>query len=75
MEKKEILENIRIKTEEVAFMLWDGPYANRKAMLKEIDEALQAGWKTEHPKDLQLALAQGLMNAANILIRMANGEE
>ena len=76
MEKQEILEEIKLATEEVALILWDGPrLSNQKAVLEEIDKALMKGWDTIPPKDLQLALAQGLMSAATILTTMENSED
>ena len=76
MEKQEILENIKLATEEIGFILWDGPrFSNQQAVLENIDKALRKGWNTIPPKDLQLALAQGLMAAATILTSMENGED
>ena len=76
MEKQEILEEIKLATEEVALILWDGPrLSNQKAVLENIDKALMKGWDTIPPKDLQLALAQGLMAAATILTTMENSED
>jgi hypothetical protein len=76
MEKQEILEEIKLATEEVALILWDGPrLSNQKAVLENIDKALMKGWDTIPPKDLQLALAQGLMSAATILTTMENSED
>ena len=76
MEKQEILEEIKLATEEVALILWDGPrLSNQKAVLENIDKALMKGWDTIPPKDLQLALAQGLMAAATILTSMENSED
>ena len=76
MEKQEILENIKLATEEIGFILWDGPrFSNQQVVLENIDKALRKGWNTIPPKDLQLALAQGLMAAATILTSMENGED
>ena len=76
MEKQEILEEIKLATEEVALILWDGPrLSNQKAVLENIDKALMKGWDTIPPKDLHLALAQGLMAAATILTTMENSED
>ena len=47
MEKQEILEEIKLATEEVALILWDGPrLSNQKAVLENIDKALMKGWDT-----------------------------
>jgi len=76
MEKQEILDNIKAATEDIALILWDGPlFSNQQAVLNNIDKALMKGWGTIPPKDLQLALAQGLMAAATILTSMHNGED
>ena len=76
MEKQEILDNIKAATEDIALILWDGPlFSNQQAVLNNIDKALMKGWDTIPPKDLQLALAQGLMSAATILTSMENSED